>query len=794
MPPVHRDRFRNRHDFSDQAGPWRSGRLGPEPMKRRRVNDRTAVPLSLVAGIVAAASGASPTGATWSDWIVIVASVALVTWAGASAPWWAAAAVAGLAAGVAVDVTLTVIGLVAFAVGLWIGLQGRDVALARAAVVGVAMNVLIRSELDGFLGLSTIIGVAAGVAVLTIGLARRRSRIRRRVWWGLALTAVLGVLAVAGSAVAALSSRDDLTSGNRQARAALELVNGGDYAAAAASFDQAAASFAGADDALTAPWALPARLVPGVAQNLTAAQGLASAAAEASIDLSAALSVVDPEQLRVVDGRFDIDAVRLIQEPFHEVQDSIGALESAIDDAESPWLISPLATRLADLDEELTDNGARLDNAVLAVDLAPQLLGADEPRRYFVAFTTPAEVRGHGGFMGNWVELTADEGRLTVSDSGRTGDLNRATTDARSITGPQDWVDQWGRYGFTNGPDGSTGDVPWSNVTISPQFPSTAQVIAELYPQSGGAELDGVFAMDPYVLEALLGMTGPVSVDSTDAQLDRRNVLQFLLVDQYEIDDSPTRIDLLDEVSRATIDRVLGGALPNPTVVARELGPVAAEGRLTGWARDPAEQELFDRVKLSAALPRLDDGDDGYAVVLNNAGANKLDVYLGRDIAYDAVVDPATGAVEATLTVELTNEVTVDGLPDSVTGNYTGDEIGTNRTLLTLYSPLTLVDATVAAGGGPEQSVTFDARTEAGWNTNSMFLAVAPGETVTVTVDLAGTIDASVDGELAVRPMPMVLPEHHRIDVRTTDGRQLVAFDGVIDRPQRLPLPLRSTR
>jgi hypothetical protein len=396
--------------------------------------------------------------------------------------------------------------------------------------------------------------------------------------------------------------------------------------------------------------------------------------------------------------------------------------------------------------------------------------------------------------MGNWVELTADDGRLTVSDSGRTGDLNRATTGARSITGPEDWVDEWGRYGFTNGPGGTTGDVPWSNITISPQFPSTAQVIAELYPQSGGAELDGVFAMDPYVLEALLGMTGPVSVDSTDDQLDQRNVLQFLLVDQYVIDDSPTRVDLLDEVSRATIDRVLGGALPNPTVVARELGPVAAEGRLTGWARDPAEQELFERVKLSAALPRLDDGDDGYAVVLNNAGANKLDVYLGRDIAYDAVVDPATGAVEATLTVELTNEVTVDGLPDSVTGNYTGDEIGTNRTLLTLYSPLTLVDATVAAGGGPEQPVAFDVGTEAGWNTYSAFLAVAPGETVTVTVDVSGTIDASVDSELAVRPMPLVLPEHHRIDIRDTDGRQLVAFDGVIDRPERFRIATASER
>ncbi|MGB7880584.1 MAG: hypothetical protein WBL31_17595, partial [Ilumatobacteraceae bacterium] len=34
------------------------------------------------------------------------------------------------------------------------------------------------------------------------------------------------------------------------------------------------------------------------------------------------------------------------------------------------------------------------------------------------AFTTPAETRGLGGFMGNWIELTADDGRIRVSAAG----------------------------------------------------------------------------------------------------------------------------------------------------------------------------------------------------------------------------------------------------------------------------------------------------------------------------------------------------------------------------------------
>ena len=768
---------------SDGRVGWGSGSLASR-MKRRRVNDRVVVPVAVVAGLAAALGGASPTGTTWSDWLLIVASVALVTWAGASTAWWVGAALTGLAAAIAGDLALTVVGLAAFGVALWIGLQRRDLPVARAAVIGVGCNVLIRSELGGFLGLPTIVGVGTGAAIVVMGLRRRPAHIRHNVWIGVAATTAVLLVAAIGATIAAAASRGDLTAGNRLARSGLELLNDGDYLAAAERFAQAETAFGDADDALSAPWAQPAVLVPGLAQNLTAARRLASSATAASADVGAALALVDPEQLRLVNGRIDLDAIRLIQDPFRDVQDSIGDLEAAIDDTSSPWLIEPLQTRLDDLEVELADNGARLDNAVLAVDLAPQLLGADGPRRYFIAFTTPAEVRGHGGFMGNWAELSAIDGRLRLTEFGRTLDLNRVDG-TRTVTGPEDWLEQWGSYGFTSGPGGTTEREPWSNITISPEFPSTAQVIAELYPQSGGDEIDGVFAMDPYVLQALLRLTGPISIAGSDIPLSDANVAQFLLVDQYDIDDSPTRVDLLDEVARATIDQVLGGALPNPTVVARELGPVAAQGRLAGWSRDPDEQQLFEQVNLAADLPDPA-GGDGYAVVLNNAGANKLDVYLDRSITYDATVDPATGAVEATATITLTNTVDPDGLPSGVTGNYTGEPIGTNRTLLSLYTPLDVVDATVALDGDDPAPFTLDDGSEAGWNVASGFVAIPPGESVTVTVQLTGAVEQPTEPTFVVRPMPMVLPERHRIDVRSTDGTSLIAFDGVIDRTTQL--------
>ena len=51
------------------------------------------------------------------------------------------------------------------------------------------------------------------------------------------------------------------------------------------------------------------------------------------------------------------------------------------------------------------------------------MLGANGKRVYFIAFTTPAEAHGLGGYMGNWAEITMDQGHISVTGFGRTADL-----------------------------------------------------------------------------------------------------------------------------------------------------------------------------------------------------------------------------------------------------------------------------------------------------------------------------------------------------------------------------------
>jgi hypothetical protein len=748
--------------------------------RTHRVDDRVVVPIAAVSGAVAALGSAAPTGGRLQDAVLVLAAVGVVTWAAATARWWTLVVLSVVAATIASSLVLTVVGIVAVGAATWIGTRQRDLPVARAAVAALGLNLAIRSELGGFLGLPTLLTIGAAMLVLVSGLSRRSGRVRRSAVIAGAAVVALAALALVGGGVAAVSASGELRDGAQMARDGLEFLDDGDYAAAADQFDAAADALASADRRVAGVWSSPAAWVPVAAQHRSAALALSASASAVSADLAEALRVVDPEQLRLVNGRFDLDAIRLIEQPFVAVQTSIRDLRDTLERVDSPWLVPVIRDRLHDFDDELEQNEERADNAVAAVRLAPRMLGADGERRYFVAFTTPAETRGMGGFMGNWAVISADRGRLRLADFGRTRDLNLGGERPRYVTGPDDWLEQWGRYGFTNGPAGSTSETPWSNVTISPVFSSTAQVVGELLPQSGGGEVDGTFAVDPQVLQALLSMVGPIAVEGSDVRLDESNILQFLLIDQYRFDDDAERVDLLEDVSRATIVEVLAGALPDPTVVARELGPLVAQGRLVGSAVDAEEQALFESVGLAGSLPSLD-GGDGIAAVFNNAGPNKIDVYLGRDLTYTATVDERTGAVDATLELTLTNSADPEALPDSVVENATGDARGTNRTLLSLYSALPL--SGVEVDGEP---IVMRPEVEAGWIVNSAFLAIPPGGSVTVNAEFRGDLELPAGYTLAVRPQPMVLPEEQRIVVTSPDGTRLITRSGVAERPETM--------
>jgi len=737
--------------------------------------------VSVAAGLVATIGGPEPTGGPLVDLLLVTAAVGGITWLGAAALRWDAALVTLLAGITSFSLIGAVIGVLAAVVGYVLPVIPGRRGIVNAALIGVAMNIAARSQLGWFLGASTLVALGLAAYLGVVAFRRRTPQSRRAVAIAGAAVAVVAFVATVGLGIFGYLATDDLRAGNAETRTGLAALGDGDVAAAQVSFDTAAESFDAADARLANPLAAAARFVPGLAQHHRVATELSSEAADAARFLSSELDAVDLDDLTVTNGRIDIAQVRSLQAPLLAIQQRIESLQTKVSDIDSPWLIAPVDDRIDELAIDLAEQRQRSDDVLTVALAAPGLLGGDGPRTYFIGFTTPAEARGSGGFMGNWAEMTVTDGQIEMTRFGRADDLNLAgdPTVRRFSSGQEagldEWIARYGPFNLSSGPDGTTGSEPWKNINMSPDTATTGRAIADLYPQSGGGRLDGVFIMDVYTLARFLEFTGPIplpegapasaaaSSGTGPTALTDDTAAKFLLNDQYDLTKVDARADVLETFSRSVIDTLLAGTLPSPTRLLDSLGPMVDQGRFTGWMSRPDDQAVLEQIGMSGTLPEPGAGD-GVAVVFNNAVGNKIDYFLGASANYAVTADARTGTTSAQLDVTMTNGAPVDGEPGYVIGNPIGLPVGTNRTRISVFTRLPVKQ--VLVDGQPAES---EPGAEADYFVTSVYVLLPAGATVELSFEMDGPLDVADGYELVTRTPPTVAPTPLDIDATWID-------------------------
>lgn len=640
--------------------------------------------------------------------------------------------------------------------------SARPATAAIAAAFGTAPMAYV--EWPVATGASAAAFAVAALPVLLVGLLRAGRPLRGRIALALAAVVVLLGLSAAAGLASALSARTDIDRAVDLSTSGIELL-GDDDERARADLRNAAGAFGSAEEDLTVWWARPALAVPGVAQQARAVATMASAGADLARTAADASEDADIESIRPRNGRIDLDALTALQEPLARSVSALRRATGRLGDIESPVLLSPIADRLQTLQEEVEDALGSAELATQVVDAAPALLGSDAPRRYFVSFQNPAEQRGNGGFMGNWAELTARDGVMTLTRSGRILDLRKAQDTSGEIDGEEEIQRVYGLASRT-----------WGIINFSPDNPSVSRMIAQLYPLSGGAEIDGVLTMTPAAVAGFLELTGPVEVAGYPDQLTSENVQRIMLHEQYlefPQETNEQRIDFLTTAVENVFDRLLSIPLPGPTAFVDELGPAVESRDLQLWSRHEAEQQLFAQIGADGDMSR--DGVDSFGVVTQNYNGNKIDWFLQRDVAYGVTWAPQTGEVTGTLQVAIENQAPATGLPSSVIG-WGGDvstgqrpvEDGENLMGVALYS--TFPFDSVRVDG---VDVAFEPVDELGHHTARFFLSVPPRGRRVVTADLAGQV---VPGRrYVVRPLrqPSANPDTVEIRLSAVDGWML---------------------
>jgi hypothetical protein len=757
----------------------------PSSRKARNATFAAAVAgTALLAGIT---SEASPTGLDNADFAWRAGLVAAVAYFAGTSRRWTWFLPAGVAAALAGDSLALACAGGGIGIGFWSVLTETRNRTRAALAGGLGTAALLSADPIAFHGATALLTTAAVLPMCVSGyrnLGRRtQGTVRRVVAIG---GGVVGLLLV-GALLGIVSVSRDLTNGARLIDEGIVAARDADDDLAGERLQQAARHLTSADSTLTSWFVAPARILPLVGPNIEAVESLAREAGDVARVTSAAADAADVDELRFVDGRLDPEAVSDMEEPLEETVDALDGLVTTVDTSDSPWLAAPLGERLERLQGQLDDALPDAELALSTVRIAPDMLGASAPRRYLVLFTTPVEARGRTGFPGNFAELLIQDGQLSMPRFGRISELEQGGTPGpqRRLTGPPDYLARYGRFDLT---------TTWRNLTMGADFPSVAVAIKELYPQSGGQPIDGVIAVDPVGLAELLRYTGDVAIPGLPEPLTPDNTAAFLMLNQYvEFTDVSERVDILEEVARTTFERLTSADLPSPGDLAEQLDPVVDGGHIQAMTFDTVEFLFLQTYGLSGSMSEVREGHDLLAVTSSNAAGSKIDLFLERQLAYDVTWDPDTGRVSGTVTATLTNGAPASGLPDYVIGNVIGLPRGTNRSFVSIYTPHDVAEARVNG-----QPAAIQSEQEAMRNVYSTFVEIPPGGTVTVELDVRGTVEGD-SYRLDIDQQPLARPEEAQVAIAVAgddpvsagtrdtelDGR-VALWSGTMDRARHL--------
>jgi hypothetical protein len=481
---------------------------------------------------------------------------------------------------------------------------------------------------------------------------RRPRRSRRRLWIVLGVVAGAVVVYGAWATVTLLQVRRDALEAVDRLDALRDdlsptvVVEGGEQDSVD-ELRRAEQQFLDAHDAASSPFLAPLRIVPWGGRQLRsviALTGSASTVADVGADtLTDVRATLDEDGVEASDRVQTLQAIAAIVTVADERLDRVDlgpdeALFPALADARFDF-----ATELADIRATVTDARA------ISTGMAEFLAG---PSEYLLVAANPTQMRvGSGMFL--------EAATLRVED----GDFSLA-----QLRSPTEIV--------PDGPVAIDADLAANWFFLNPQydlrgtqltgrFDAAAPAAAAVWASAGYGEVDGVLAVDPIALQAVMATTGPVEV--ADYVVSADNVVDFLFHEQYVAfngedgvtPDEAIRDELLGTLAALVLDR-LGDGGWDPVQLADDLAEAAHGRHVLAWSRDPDVQAGWAAAGIDGVL-----GPESVLVSLSNQGANKLDQFV--PVTADLELVPDADGVQATLTIDVTNE-TPEGEPRYVAG------------------------------------------------------------------------------------------------------------------------------
>lgn len=331
-----------------------------------------------------------------------------------------------------------------------------------------------------------------------------------------------------------------------------------------------------------------------------------------------------------------------------------------------------------------------VEDAKMFSYIAPALLGIDRPRKWMLVFQNGAEARSIGGFPGGWGLLTASAGRLKLSPIYKeTGVMRRPLLNWRDYVTP----DQAELYGY---------DLSrFSDMNVSPDFPTNARLMAALEEQNFGQQVDGVISMNEHALADFMQVTGSVKIHGRE--ISSKNAVDYITRGVYQDYSDPKQKDAaVFLIIEKTFAKFQTGAI-GPARLLQAFIPAIHSKNLHAWAKEKSVQSKILKSPIGGSL--ADVNKPTTAVVLINGAGNKLDAYVKANVRYEQGVCEADFPYrDSVMKVSLNNTAPTSGLPAYVTtrfdlGTMRPSNPGATKMLVFIHVPLGSVFESAKIGG-----------------------------------------------------------------------------------------------
>ncbi|MDP2013504.1 MAG: DUF4012 domain-containing protein, partial [Actinomycetota bacterium] len=389
--------------------------------------------------------------------------------------------------------------------------------------------------------------------------------------------------------------------------------------------------------------------------------------------------------LRDADGRFDLSGLNRAAPDLVTLADVLEAAANRLEAIQTSQLLPQVSDGIVQM-RDLTSQSWRSVRVLSElVTWGPSLIGADGKRTWLVLLQNPAEARGSGGFPGGFAVVTADDGLVKVASTGTSADLVNVPIPTKSASADSKAL--WGSR-LKN----------WNTFSHSPNFPIVARLAADGMA-ARGTPVNGVIAIDPRVVAAILQVTGPVTANGET--INAENAERFFTVDVYSQYRDPGK---RDEVSmalvQAMITRLLSGGWDPVALVDALSGPVS-QGHARVWSARPEEEAWLVEKNAGGDVPNAP--GPVIALALNNSAASKMDAFMKTAVDYQPGSCDAA-VMDSNLRVSLTNDSPTN-LPFGL-GIYDRSDDpkaakGSTSTVLYVFAPLNARFNSVTIDGDP---------------------------------------------------------------------------------------------